>query len=93
VISRGNGQKNPALRVSHLASSVVAEPSGVVREGIEGGVGGRKPSDLAHFASVQMLSPPSLHALSIASSKDFLFALLIAAPLALLASEYSCQAS
>ncbi len=68
---------------------MVVKPSGVVQEGIEGGVGGRKLFDLAHFASLQKLLPPSLHALSIASSKDLLFAGLIAAPMALLASRYS----
>ncbi len=46
------GGKKRALRASHLASRVVAGPWGVVREGIEGGVGGRKLFDLAHFASL-----------------------------------------
>jgi hypothetical protein len=73
-----------------LATGVVAGPWGVWRVGIEGGVGGRKLFDLAHFANLQKLFPPSLNAFSIASSKLCLFALLIAAPLALLALRYCC---
>ncbi len=65
----------------------------VVREGIEGGVGGRKLFVLAYFASLQKLFSFSLHAFSIASSKHYILACLIAAPLALLASRDSCQAS
>jgi hypothetical protein len=51
-ISRGNGRKKTSFQGVTLASSVVAGPWGVVREGIEGGVGGRKLFDLAHFASL-----------------------------------------
>jgi hypothetical protein len=64
------GGKKRAFRASHLASSVVAGPSGVVREGIKGGVGGRELFDLAHFASLYKLFPPSLHSFLIASSKN-----------------------
>jgi hypothetical protein len=46
------GKKKRAFRVLHLASSIVAGPLGVVRKGIEGGVGGKKLPDLAHFASL-----------------------------------------
>jgi hypothetical protein len=60
---------------------------------MEGGVGGRKLFDLAHFANLQKLFPPSWHAFSITPSKHCLLAFLIVAPLALLASRYSCQAS
>ncbi len=65
------GRKKQASRASHLASSVAAGPWGVVREGIEGGVGRRKAFDLAQFASLQKLFPPFLHTLSISSSTDF----------------------
>jgi hypothetical protein len=68
-------------------------PGGVVRKGLVGGVRGRKLYDLAHFASLQKLFPPALHGFSIASTKHWLFACLIAAPLTLLASRSSCQAS
>jgi hypothetical protein len=39
------GRKKRAFRASHMASSVVAGPWGLLREGIEGGVGGRKLFD------------------------------------------------
>lgn len=61
--------------------------------GIEGGAGERKLFDLAHLANLQRLFPSSLDSFSITSSKHCFFALLIAAPLALLASRYSCHAS
>ncbi len=89
--AEGTGGKKRAFRASHLASCVVAGPWGVVRVGMEGGVGGRKLFDLAHLANLQKLFPLSLDAFSIASSKLRLFALLIAALMALLASRYSCQ--
>jgi hypothetical protein len=41
-LAGGIGRIKRAFRASHLASRVVAEPWGEVRDGIEGGVGGRK---------------------------------------------------
>ncbi len=93
ILAGGMGEKKRAFKALHLASGVVACPCGVVREGIEGGEGGRKHFDLAHLASLQKLIPPSLDAFSVASSTLHLFALLIASHLALQASRYCCQAS
>ncbi len=61
---------------------------------MEGGGSRRKELfDLAHLANLQKLLPPSLDVFSIASSKLCLFAILIAAPLALFAFRHSCQTS
>ncbi len=87
------GGKKRALRTSHFVSGVVAGLVGVVKVGIEGGVGGRKYLDLAYLATCQMLIPPSLLAFSSASSKLLHFAALIAAPFAFLAAMCSSPVS
>ncbi len=59
--ARGIGRNKLAFGALHLASSVVAGSWGVVRERIEGSMGGKTFYDLAHFASLQNLLPHFLH--------------------------------
>ncbi len=67
-IGRWNGRKKTSFQGITLGFKSGGWALGGDEGRFEGGVGGRKLFDLAHFASLQKLFTPSLHAFSIALS-------------------------
>ncbi len=81
----GIGGKNLDFRASAFSEGVVAEPEGVSRLGMVGGVGGRWLLCLAHFASGQ-IPLLTLAASATACLKCAALAFWMATPLTLSAS-------